>query len=125
MQCVNLTGSSAYAAGSLVAMTTSQYWDRKQDFGPAFGVLYILTTQMLGFGLAGLARRIIVYPAAMIWPSALPSTALFRALHEPEEHVSSNGWQISRYRFFCAVTLGSFVWFWCVDCCLFLAVCRH
>jgi ferredoxin len=34
----------------LVAMTTSQYWDRKQDFGPAFGVLYILTTQMLGFG---------------------------------------------------------------------------
>jgi hypothetical protein len=26
------------------------------------------TTQMLGLGLAGIYRRFLVYPAAMIWP---------------------------------------------------------
>ncbi|KAJ7685541.1 OPT oligopeptide transporter, partial [Mycena polygramma] len=111
--CVNLTASTAYAMGGLVAMTSDQFWGR--DFGAAFGVLFILTTQFIGFGLAGLARRWIVYPGALIWPSTLTSTVLFRALHEPQEYGSANGWTITRYKFFFAVAGGSFVWFWFPD----------
>ncbi|KAL8286132.1 hypothetical protein RQP46_004620 [Phenoliferia psychrophenolica] len=112
-QCVNLTGSTAYAMGSLVAITSKEFWGR--DYGAGFGFCYLLTSQALGFGFAGLARRWIVYPAALIWPSTLTSTVLFRALHEKEDRISANGWTMSRYKFFGIFTAGSFVWFWFPD----------
>ncbi|BGP49615.1 hypothetical protein JCM10450v2_005516 [Rhodotorula kratochvilovae] len=113
--CVNLTSSQAYALGSLVSMTSDVFWNRKSEYGAGFGILYIFTTQCLGFGLAGLARRWIVYPAAMVWPATLPSTVLLRAFHEREDRSPANGWTVSRYRFFCFVTIGAFVWFWFPD----------
>lgn len=67
------------------------------------------------FGLTGLARRWIVYPAALVWPTSLSSTVLFRALHEPESRTPANGWTITRYRFFGYVTLFAFVLFWFPD----------
>jgi hypothetical protein len=70
---------------------------------------------MLGFGLAGLSRRWLVYPAALIWPSSLASTVLFRALHEPQDTTPANGWTITRYRYFVYGTLAAFVWFWFPD----------
>ncbi|KIR43930.1 OPT family small oligopeptide transporter [Cryptococcus deuterogattii 99/473] len=111
--CVNLTASTAYAMGSLVAIISPIYWNR--DFGAGFSFLYLLTTQALGFGLAGLARRWLVYPAALIWPSSLSSTVLFRALHEPQSRTPANGWTITRYRFFAYLTIGAFIWFWFPD----------
>ncbi|KAK2627016.1 hypothetical protein QTJ16_004191 [Diplocarpon rosae] len=65
--------------------------------------------------MAGLARRWIVYPAALTWPSSLSSTVLFRALHEPQEKTPVNGWNLSRYRFFSYFTLFAFVQFWFPD----------
>lgn len=67
------------------------------------------------FGLAGLCRRWIVYPAALVWPASLSSTVLFRALHEPESRAPANGWTITRYRFFAYFTLFAFVIFWFPD----------
>ncbi|WVQ64639.1 OPT family small oligopeptide transporter [Kwoniella botswanensis] len=111
--CVNLTAGTAYAMGSLVAITSPVYWNR--DYGAGFSFLYLLTTQALGFGLAGLSRRWLVYPAALIWPSSLPSTVLLRALHEKQDHSPANGWTITRYRYFIYLTLGAFVWYWFPD----------
>lgn len=92
--CVSLTSTPAYGLPSLVAIQSEHYWGK--DWGAGFGFLFILTSQMLGFGLAGLARRWIVYPAALIWPSTLSSTALFRALHEKTDFGIANGWSLSR-----------------------------
>ncbi|CAK7225792.1 hypothetical protein SEUCBS140593_006023 [Sporothrix eucalyptigena] len=111
--CVNISASVAYASGSLVAIISPVYWNH--DYGASFGFLYLLTSQMLGFGLAGLARRWLVYPAALIWPTSLSSTVLFRALHEPQEHAPVDGWTISRYRFFGCFTLFAFALFWFPD----------
>ncbi|TYJ55061.1 OPT family small oligopeptide transporter [Cryptococcus floricola] len=111
--CVNLTASTAYGMGSLVAIVSPEYWDR--DWGAGFSFLYLLTSQSLGFGLAGLSRRWLVYPAALIWPTSLASTVLFRALHEPQDHSPANGWTITRYRFFSYLTIGAFVWYWFPD----------
>jgi hypothetical protein len=99
--------------GSLVAMVSPVYWNH--DWGAGFSFLYLLTTQMLGFGLAGLSRRWLVYPAALIWPSSLASTVLFRALHEPQDTTPANGWTITRYRYFVYGTTAAFVWFWFPD----------
>ncbi|THW01159.1 OPT superfamily oligopeptide transporter [Aureobasidium pullulans] len=111
--CVNISTQLAYATGSLVAITSPVFWG--QNFGAGFSFLFLLSTQMIGFGLAGLSRRWLVYPAALIWPSSLASTVLFRALHEPEKRVSANGWSITRYRFFAYLTILAFVIFWFPD----------
>ncbi|KAI5253070.1 OPT superfamily oligopeptide transporter [Aureobasidium subglaciale] len=111
--CVNISTQLAYATGSLVAITSPVFWG--QDFGAGFSFLFLLSTQMIGFGLAGLSRRWLVYPAALIWPSSLASTVLFRALHEPEKRTSANGWTITRYRFFAYFTIFAFVIFWFPD----------
>ncbi|KAJ5946528.1 Tetrapeptide transporter OPT1/isp4 [Penicillium verhagenii] len=111
--CVNISATTAYAQGSLVAIVSPVYWNR--DFGAGFSFLYLLTTQMIGFGLTGLSRRWIVYPAALVWPTSLSSTVLFRALHEPESTKAVNGWTISRYRFFAYVTAVGFVIYWFPD----------
>ncbi|CAG8215240.1 unnamed protein product [Penicillium olsonii] len=111
--CVNISATTAYAQGALVAIVSPVYWDR--DLGAGFSFLYLLTTQMIGFGLTGLARRWIVYPAALVWPTSLSSTVLFRALHEPESRLPANGWTITRYRFFAYVTAFAFVLFWFPD----------
>ncbi|KAF2718410.1 OPT superfamily oligopeptide transporter [Polychaeton citri CBS 116435] len=111
--CVNLSTGSAYATGALMSIISPVYWDR--DYGAGFSFLFLLTTQALGFGLAGLARRWLVYPAALIWPSTLASTVLFRALHEPQDRTPANGWTLTRYRFFTYFTIIAFVIFWFPD----------
>ncbi|KAB8231711.1 OPT oligopeptide transporter protein-domain-containing protein [Aspergillus alliaceus] len=111
--CVNISASTPYAQGSLMAIIHPRFWGR--DYGAGFSFLYLLTTQMIGFGLAGLARRWIVYPAALIWPTSLSSTVLFRALHEREDHSPVNGWTITRYSFFASFTIFGFVLFWFPD----------
>lgn len=69
---------------------------------------------MCGFGMAGLFRRFLVEPAAMIWPTNLINASLFHALHNhaPSDPSKTNGWSIGRYRYFAYVCLGSFVWYW-------------
>lgn len=52
----------------------------------------------------------------MLWPGQFANTSLFYALHDktPSDPEQTNGWGISRYRYFMYVTIGSFVWYWYV-----------
>lgn len=50
-------------------------------------LLVVLTTQVLGFGWAGIFRRYLVEPAAMWWPSNLVQVSLFRYIYT---HASSH-----------------------------------
>lgn len=85
-----------------------------QDFGWAFQLLLGITTLCTGYGLAGLARRFLVWPAAMIWPADLVNCALFYSLHDhtPSDPSKTNGWSIGRYRLFLIISGASFVWYW-------------
>ncbi|ORX36938.1 OPT oligopeptide transporter protein-domain-containing protein [Kockovaella imperatae] len=87
--------------------------------------LIVLSTQFLGFGLAGMAREYLVFPPAMIWPLNLAKVSLFNALHrrrfdehgevvvdqEADRDPPVHGWRISGFRFCLYVTMGSFAWF--------------
>ncbi|KAM3586446.1 hypothetical protein VKS41_002962 [Umbelopsis sp. WA50703] len=53
-----------------------------QDLGPVGSILLLISTQCLGYGMAGFYRRVLVNPAAMLWPSTLPSVSLFNTFHE-------------------------------------------
>ena len=72
-----------------------------------------LATQFIGYGTAGLARRFLVYPAAMIWPKCLSQIAVVSALHHDNgREDTAGGWKISRFRFFLWCTGGMFVYYW-------------
>ncbi|KAF9379834.1 hypothetical protein BGX21_002532, partial [Mortierella sp. AD011] len=57
----NCAAATAYAIDIIVIQKIFY----NQDFGFLANFLLILTTQMLGFGMAGVLRRYLVYPAAM------------------------------------------------------------
>ncbi|KAG0204416.1 hypothetical protein BGX28_003632 [Mortierella sp. GBA30] len=81
----------------------------KQDFGFLANFLLILTTQLVGYGLAGILRRYLVYPAAMIWPSNLVTVALFNTLHR-RENLAPGQW--TRQKFFAVFSIVSFCYYW-------------
>lgn len=69
-----------------------------------------MSTQILGYALAGLTRQYLVRPSGMIWPATLVSTAMFTALHK-EQNKPANGWTITRSRFFLYVFSGAVVFY--------------
>ncbi|XP_061352209.1 oligopeptide transporter 7-like [Gastrolobium bilobum] len=70
--------------------------------------LVVITTQVLGFGWAGIFRRYLVEPAAMWWPANLVQVSLFRALHEKEERTKGG---LTRLQFFLIAFLCSFAYY--------------
>jgi len=48
----------------------------------AAGIFIVITSQLIGFGLAGLLRSVLVYPTHMLWPMNLPVTSLLESLHK-------------------------------------------
>ncbi|KAH0163161.1 OPT superfamily oligopeptide transporter, partial [Aureobasidium melanogenum] len=48
----------------------------------AAGIFIVLSSQLLGFGVAGMLRDILVYPSKMLWPMTLPVTTLLQTIHK-------------------------------------------
>lgn len=71
-------------------------------------LLVVLTTQVLGFGWAGVYRRYLVEPAEMWWPSNLVQVSLFRALHEKDERPKGG---LTRSQFFLIAFICSFAYY--------------
>ncbi|CAF1556776.1 unnamed protein product, partial [Adineta steineri] len=100
----NATCSTAYAIDVLTALRIFY----KRTLHPLLGIIFVITSQILGYGIAGIMRKFLVWPSAMIWPANLVNCALFRTLHEDREGVDINEeggntesrWKMSRLRFF-------------------------
>lgn len=75
-----------------------------------FEVLLCITTQLFGFGLAGMTAQWLVSPAPMIWPQVLSNAALLTTLHSRENAIA-DGWKITRLRFFLIVFVGGALWY--------------
>ena len=107
MANVSFGGGAAYATDILL----SQNMFYEQDFGWGFDLLAIWSTQCIGFALGGLARRVLVNPASMIWPQNLVTVTFLTNLHVNSNHVA-DGWKISRLYFFALIGICSFFWYW-------------
>ena len=70
----------------------------------AAGIFIVLSSQLLGFGVAGLLREVIVHPVKMLWPMTLPVTTLLETIHR-EKHVTKQ-----RMRVWYIVFFSFFVW---------------
>nr|XP_023879986.1 oligopeptide transporter 7-like [Quercus suber]POE76290.1 oligopeptide transporter 7 [Quercus suber] len=80
----------------------------KQQITFFVSLLVIITTQVLGFGWAGIFRRYLVEPAAMWWPANLVQVSLFRALHEKEKRPKGG---LTRTQFFLIAFICSFAYY--------------
>ncbi|CAB4320276.1 unnamed protein product [Prunus armeniaca] len=92
---------SAYAVG--IVTIIKAFYGRKISLLASW--LLIITTQVLGYGWAGLLRKYVVEPAHMWWPNTLVQVSLFRALHEKDEQ------RMSRAKFFLIALVCSFTWY--------------
>ncbi|GAB2301010.1 Oligopeptide transporter 3 [Dionaea muscipula] len=96
-------GGDAYSIGAITVMKA--YY--KQNLSFLCGLLIVLTTQVLGYGWAGMLRRYLVDPVEMWWPANLAQVSFFRALHEKEP--KSKG--LTRMHFFLIFFVASFVYY--------------
>jgi OPT family oligopeptide transporter len=108
----NVTYGYAYSTDALLALQAKPLYNVNMGWG--FALLFTLSSQVLGIAISGMFRRFNVWPAALIWPANFGMTSLLYALHDKSktDPEKANGWQISRYRYFLYVCLGSFVWYW-------------
>ncbi|KAL5217768.1 hypothetical protein ABZP36_018452 [Zizania latifolia] len=109
---VSYGGGDAYSIGAITVMKA--YY--KQSLGFLCALLIVLTTQILGYGWAGMLRRYLVDPADMWWPSNLAQVSLFRALHEKEDRGGNGGKEegsrgSTRMRFFLIIFFASFAYY--------------
>ncbi|KAF9893303.1 hypothetical protein FE257_011733 [Aspergillus nanangensis] len=102
----NVSFGSAAATQIIEAMV--KFYEMPSQGG--FDILLTITTQMFGFGLAGLTARWLVGPASMIWPQVLSNAALLSTLHS-RTNVVADGWVIPRLRFFMLVLVLGVLWY--------------
>lgn len=106
---VNVGLTSAYCFWNIQTQTV---YYKDQWLTPGYGILLLLSTQLMGLGFSGLLRRFVVYPVEALWPNILPTLALNRALLVPEKRETVHGWTLSRYKFFFIVFGAMLVYYW-------------
>ncbi|CAA2986875.1 oligopeptide transporter 6 [Olea europaea subsp. europaea] len=100
----NSGAGSVYATHILSAVKL--YYKKSLSFLPA--LLVMITTQVLGFGWAGVFRKQLVEPGEMWWPSNLVQVSLFRALHETDKRPKG---RTTRTQFFLITLVASFSYY--------------
>ncbi|KAL1566959.1 oligopeptide transporter [Salvia divinorum] len=98
-------GAGGIYALSIVTIVKALY---HRPLNPLAAWLLVQTTQMLGYGWAGIFRRILVDSPYMWWPGNMTSISLFRTMHE--EDVRKKG-GLSRQQFFVMVFVTSFAYY--------------
>ncbi|KAH9963637.1 oligopeptide transporter [Russula dissimulans] len=99
----NVSIGPAYALNAIVVAVF--YYKLRLGFW--LSVVLLLDTQLTGFGISGLCRRFLVWPASMMWPQNLMICTLLNTLHAEEDE---NAWT-SRFRHFMYVFTGAFFFF--------------
>ncbi|CAB4424935.1 unnamed protein product [Rhizophagus irregularis] len=93
-------GGSAYATD--IISIQELFYHHSINFGQGF--LLLMSTQIIGYGLAGFLRKYLVHPPSMIWPSNLVIASVYNTLHGSKSEARD------RLRIFVIAFLIMFVW---------------
>jgi OPT family small oligopeptide transporter len=108
--CVYVSSNVAFGFAFATDVIVEQTQFYNQEAPIVYQLLLTISTQILGYGFAGLTRRFLVRPSGMIWPGTLMSAAMFSTLHK-QENKPAGGWTISRWKFFYIVWTVSFLFY--------------
>lgn len=108
----NVSIGYAYSTDALLALQGKPFYN--VNFGWGFAIVFTLSSQLIGISIAGMFRRFLIWPSAMMWPNQFSKTSLFHALHDKskDDQTTANGWRISQYRYFFYVVVGMFIYYW-------------
>ncbi|KAK7299916.1 hypothetical protein RJT34_10745 [Clitoria ternatea] len=98
-------GSSGVYAINIITIVKAFY---HRSIHPLAAFLLAMSTQMLGYGWAGIFRKFLVDSPYMWWPSNLVQVSLFRAFHENEKRPKGGN---TRLQFFFLVFVASFAYY--------------
>ncbi|RUS25933.1 OPT oligopeptide transporter protein-domain-containing protein [Jimgerdemannia flammicorona] len=99
-------GIAADYPSSLDALMTMQVY-YGANYGYHFAAIFVISSQLLGYGMVGFFWRYLVEPAHMIWPDTLVATAFYNTLHEHKSNFTRN---LSRTTLFMLVFGFTFVY---------------
>lgn len=80
------------SAGATSAVSTEilaaqrMYYNQKPNPGAA--IFLVISSQLLGYGIAGLLRSILVQPSKMLWPINIPVNSLLETLHRDKSETA-------------------------------------
>ncbi|EJD55165.1 OPT superfamily oligopeptide transporter [Auricularia subglabra TFB-10046 SS5] len=72
------TAAVSATASEIVAVDTLFYG---KTLNPATAIFMLCSSQLLGYGFAGVLREYLVYPTVCWWPSVITTATVFQALH--------------------------------------------
>ncbi|KAN0065420.1 hypothetical protein ACQY0O_001256 [Thecaphora frezii] len=93
-----------YPLPLLLMQDLPRFWNEPRPL--LFSLLFICAPQLIGMGLAGFSRDILIRPASMIWPQNLATTTILNTLHAEDEPEDGS---MKRIKFFTIVSAGAFV----------------
>ncbi|OWM71178.1 hypothetical protein CDL15_Pgr011305 [Punica granatum] len=99
------SGASNVYAVHIITSALAYY---HRTIHPMAAFLLAQTTQLLGYGWAGLFRKYLVDSPYMWWPASLAQVSFFRALHEKEKRHRRG---LTRLQFFLMAFVSSFVYY--------------
>ena len=108
--CVYIGSNVSFAFAFATDVIVEQHKFYHQDVTIVYQLLLTISTQILGYAFAGMARRYLVRPPGMVWPGTLAATAMFATLHK-SENKKANGWTTTRWRFFLIVWSTAALWY--------------
>ncbi|CAG8522064.1 6241_t:CDS:2 [Paraglomus occultum] len=104
---IGVTASAATYYPYAIHAISAQRLFFSHDFGHGGNLLFLLSSQCLGFGLAGIFYKLLVETPQMVWPSTLVNVAFLNTLHERKYNFVRS---LSRMQLFWTVFAAIFVW---------------
>ncbi|KAK7038375.1 OPT oligopeptide transporter [Favolaschia claudopus] len=105
---MSIMASTASISALAISIFAAQELYYFVDTNVAVGIFTIISSQLIGYGMAGIVRVFLVYPTWAVYPQVMPTVQLFEALHRGEGMMS----QSKRKKFFWYIFIGIFVWEW-------------
>jgi len=102
----NVAVSGVYAVNTIA--TQKAFYGQQLSF--SYQIMFMLSTQLIGFSICGFLRKFIVWPSSMLWPGALVNCALFNTLHKNYGRTEKH--HMSREKLFCVVLAGGAAYYW-------------
>ncbi|GFZ47046.1 hypothetical protein JCM24511_04272 [Saitozyma sp. JCM 24511] len=107
--------SAPYTNYIVPAQAMPAFFNEKFAYNRGYQYLNTLGTNFVGYGLAGLTRKFLVYPSVAIWPATLNMLGLIKAFHtetnEPVKGPFGRIYRASREKAFLVLFLAMFCYY--------------
>jgi len=114
----NVAKSTPYTNYVVWIQVLPRFFNQPWAISVGYQILIALSTNFIGYGLAGICRRFLVYPAYCVWPSSLVTIALNSAFHDASTEAAAvagplnSVWKMPRLKYFGFAFTLMFIYFW-------------